>query len=46
MAALGGGGGIGKLGGQSFCLWNKNDSEESSLNLECVFISTVGSLFT
>ena len=44
MAALGDGGG--HLGGQSFCLWNRGDSEESSLNLECVFISTVGSLFT
>ena len=29
-----------------FYLWNRGDCEESALNLECVFILTVGGLFT
>ena len=55
LGALGGGGGGGGGGGvcmfthttyQSFCLWDRGDSEESALNMKCVFISTVQSLFT
>ena len=43
VCLLGGGGG--GLGVNSYP-WNWGDCEESALNLECVFMSTVGGLFT